>query len=172
MARDVYTNELQGKKVENASLGASVVFSSEGRGEAFGARGKMRNPVRAELVHVLRKIVERAVKVSEEAARKERQHSTRVFHTLVIPLSVNAEPYAVKVTIREALRVPKGDTANKFYDVTAIQIDRSPSVHRLDNAEASLRPAPSEASGVSIADLVRAFNIGVSTCCEFSICPV
>ncbi len=161
LAREVYTKELQGSTVNNISLGAPVAFSAEGKGEAFGARGKLRNPARAELVRVLREVVGRAVAVAQEAPKKGREVDTRAFHTLVAPLSVNDQICAVKVTVREALKVPQGDAAHKFYDVTSIQINRSPDVHGLDGTEAPSHPAPVEASSVMVADLARAFNLNV-----------
>ncbi|MFT3960958.1 LPD7 domain-containing protein [Propionivibrio sp.] len=161
LAREVYTKELQGTTIDNASLGAPVAFSAEGKGEAFGARGKLRNPARAELVRVLREVVGGAVAVAQEAPKKGREVDTRAFHTLVAPLSVNGQTHAVKVTVREALKVPPGDAAHKFYDVTSIQINRSPDVHGLDGTEAPAHPAPVEASVVMVADLARAFNLNV-----------
>lgn len=161
LAREVYTKELQGSTIDNASLGAPVAFSAEGKGEAFGARGKLRNPARAELVRMLREVVGGAVAVAQEAPKKGREVDTRAFHTLVAPLSVNGQTHAVKVTVREALKVPPGDAAHKFYDVTSIQINRSPDVHGLDGTEAPAHPAPVEASVVMVADLARAFNLNV-----------
>lgn len=156
MAREVYSHELQGEHVDNASLGHPIVFSSEGKGEAFGARGKMRNPVRAELSRVLREIVRRAVKVDDAPPDVRRAHDTRLFHTLVAPLNVDGHMHAVKVTVREALRSPNSPR-HKFYDVTAIEIKRSPDVHGLDGDPS--HPAPVEAPTPTISDLARAFNI-------------
>lgn len=160
LAREVYSRELQGTTVHNASLGADVAFSSEGKGEAFGARGKLRNPIRAEMVSVLRELVGNAVKVAEAAPAKGRAADSKAFHTLVAPLSVNGELHAVRITVREALLVPEGQAAHKFYDVTSVQIERSPGVHGFDDgASTTSRPAPSEASAISVAELARALKI-------------
>ena len=161
LAREVYTKELQGSTINNASLGAPVAFSAEGKGEAFGARGKLRNPARAELVRVLRDVVGCAVAVAQETPKKNREVDTRSFHTLVAPLSVNDQVCSVKVTVREALKVPQGDAAHKFYDVTSIEIGRSPDVHGLDGTEVPSHPAPVEASSFMIADLAKPFNLNV-----------
>ena len=160
LARDVYSRELQGTTVHNGSLAADVAFSSEGKGEAFGARGKLRSPVRAEMVKVLRELVGNAVKVAESAPAKGRAADSKAFHTLVAPLLVNGQMHAVRVTVREALQVPQGQASHKFYDVTSVQMERSPGVHGFDDAASNAsRPAPSEASGISVSELARSLKV-------------
>lgn len=155
LARDVYTRELQGTSVMNADMGESVAFTSEGKSEAFGARGKMRVPVRAELVKVLRDLVGSAVKVAESPPAKGRESDSKGFRTLVAPMSVNSNLFAVKVTVR----VPRKDGAGlKFYDVTTAEMQRGPDVNGVGE-EASLRPSPFGASGPTVAELASVFNI-------------
>ena len=57
-----------------------VVFSCERKGEVLGSRGKMRNPVRAEMVRVLRDAVGRAVKVAQSLPDEDRKKDTKAFH--------------------------------------------------------------------------------------------
>jgi len=156
LARDVYANELQGRRIYNASLGAEIAFTSEGKGEAFGARGRIRSPVRAELVNVLDKLVEHAVKVAVQAPQKGRIRDSKAFHTLVGALQVGSEIVPVRLTIREAALVPEGTPAHRFYDV-AVQ-EKSPVVRGLDGGKPPSHP-PFEASRESVADLAAAFNI-------------
>jgi hypothetical protein len=117
------------------------------------------------LVKVLREAVGRAVKIAESTPEKGREADTNAFHTLVVPIEVSGNIHAAKITVRESKRVPKGDAAHKFYDVTALQISGNPGVHGLNDTEAPSRPAPSEVSGVMVADLAKAFNL------EFHVNP-
>ena len=157
LAREVYTRDLQGTTVPNASLGADIAFTAEGKGEAFGARGRIRGQARAEIVRVLRDVVGRSVKVAE--SDPQGRADTRKFHTLVSSLDVNGENYAVKVTVRESKLVPDGDTPHKFYDVTTVEIKRSPEGNGLQTAGTSSRPPATGASGSSVSELARTFNI-------------
>ncbi len=160
LARDVYTKELQGTRIYNASIGGEVAFTAEGKGEAFGARGKLRKPIRAEMVHALREIVGNAMQVAVERPQKGREKDTSAFRTLLAPLLVYGQMHAVRVTVRDAKAVPSGDTPHKFYDITSLEIKRSPSVHGV-NPESEYRPAPAGASGVTVAELAQAFNIEI-----------
>lgn len=166
LARQVYTEDLQGTTVHNASMGADIAFTSEGKAEAFGTRGKIRSTARAEMVKVLRELVEGAVKVAESEPAKGRASDSRAFHTLVGAMTVNGDMHAVRVTVtvRESLAAAEGQTPHKFYDVTSVQIERSPDVHGLNAAEGDAsRPASVGASEVSVSDLMRALKMGGTT---------
>ncbi len=158
LARDVYTKELQGTSVYNDSIGGEVAFTAEGKGEAFGSRGKLRTNVRAELVHALREIVGSAMQVAINSPDKGRERDSTAFRTLLAPLLVDGKMHAVRVTVRDAKLVPSNDTPHKFYDVAAIEIKRSPSVHGF-NSGAEYRPASSGASSVTIAELKQALAL-------------
>ncbi|MDQ5879295.1 MAG: hypothetical protein QG638_2030 [Pseudomonadota bacterium] len=67
------------------------------------------------------------------------------------------------VKVREARLVPEGGIPHKFYDVTALQIEESPGVHGFAGHRAPGRPAPSEASKVSVAALAKTFKIDVAS---------
>lgn len=161
LARRVYAEDLQGTTVENASLNAAVAFTSEGKGEAFGAKGKIRHPIRAELVRALRELVARAVKVSEAAPNKSRASDSKAFHTLVSALRVDGELHAVRVTVRESRLVPDGQTAHKFYDVAQIQIKGSPDADGVASSISAgpVHPGTVGASGVMVSELAQAFNL-------------
>jgi len=161
LARAIYTQDLQGTSVENQSLGARIAFTSEGKGEAFGAKGRVRGAVRAELVRVLPELVQSAVKVAETPPSKEkRTRDSKAFHTLLNALEVDGEVIPVRLTIREAALVPKGEPAHKFYDIVTRQNKRSLDVHGLHNGKPAARPVPVKALDIKVADLASAFNIG------------
>ena len=165
MAREVYTRVLQGTSVENASLGAPVAFTSEGKSEAFGVGGRLRNAVRAELVQVLRELVQQAVPVQELPAGKGRTDS-RAFHTLVSPMRVNGDLYAVKLIIREGHQAPLGMPVHKFYNVAIAKMKGSLDANGIGDTTASLHPSPVEAPTVSIADLTQAHDLGAPVAAE------
>lgn len=160
LARSVFTDELQGTSELNQSLEQHVAFTSEGKGEAFGSRGKLRSPIRAELVKVLRELVAQAVHIQENAPTKGREKDSKAFHVMLVPLRVNDQTHAVKLTVREALKVPEGGEPFKFYDVTSLEIQESPGVRGVD-AGAS-RPAPAEAFAPTVGQLAAAFNLDVT----------
>jgi len=160
LAREIYTQDLQGTSAENESLGASIAFTSEGKGEAFGARGRLRSGVRAELVKVLSDLVQSAVKVSQAPPAKGRESDTKAFHTLINALEVNGQVIPVRLTIREAPLVPKGQPAHKFYDI--VTHEKSPVVRGLRSDISTAHP-PFEALDTKITDLASVFNIGEQT---------
>lgn len=162
LAREVYASELQGTGVDNASMGDDVKFSAEGKGEAFGARDKLKNPVRAEVVRVLRDLVHDAVKVSQEPPKKGREKDSRAFHTLLAPLQVNGEMFAARITVREARLVPKGETPHRFYDIALVQMRQAPFVHGFDDQGSASRPASIRGREVTVSDLARAVNTQVT----------
>jgi len=155
LAREIYTQDLQGTSVENASLGARIAFTSEGKGEAFGSKGKMRSQARAELVKVLGELVQSAVKVSQAAPQKDRASDSKAFHTLINALEVDGRVIPVRLTIREALLVPKGQPAHKFYDIVTHEKSTG-TVHGV--GETSPRPASAGALDTKVADLAAVFN--------------
>jgi|GEM_PF-1975295 len=156
LAREIYARDLQGEVVDNASLGARVAFTSEGKGEAFGASGRVRSGVRAEMVKALKALVESATAVAKEAPQKGRESDSKAFHTLVNALEVEGQVIPVRLTIREALHVPKGEPAHKFYDV---KIEEKEKPSRLGLSDTgSPRPIPNGALDIKVADLAAAFN--------------
>jgi ADP-Ribosyltransferase in polyvalent proteins/Large polyvalent protein-associated domain 3 len=160
LARDVYSTELQGNKVFNKSLNEDVHFTSEGKGEAFGAKGKMRTPIRAELVSVLKHVIEKGVKVGDAPPKESRTLDSKRFHTLISAFVADGNIYSVKLTVREALNSLPGEH-HKFYDVTAIQIKQDTDVHGLKAGSLSQPlPAPVGVYKPTIQELASAFNIG------------
>ncbi|MFG5779851.1 PLxRFG domain-containing protein [Comamonas sp. J-3] len=161
LAREVYSQELQGTTERNDSMGVEIAFTSEGKGEAFGARGKLRHPERAELVRVLRELVRDAVKVAEAAPGKGREVDSLAFHTLVAPLAINGQMHAVRLTVREARHTPKGAAAHKFYDVAQVKIERSPDADGVASSISAgpVHPGTVGTSAVSVSDLAQALKI-------------
>ena len=162
LARKVYASELQGTDIDNASMGADVKFSAEGKGEAFGARDKLKDTVRAEVVRVLRQLVHDAVKVSEVAPDGRRVNDSAAFHTLLAPLSVNGQLHAARITVREARLVPEGETPHRFYDIALVQMRQAPIVHGFDDQGSTSRPASIRGRGITVSDLARAVNAEVT----------
>lgn len=163
LAREVYASELQGTGIDNASMGADVKFSAEGKGEAFGARDKLKYSVRAEVVRVLRQLVHDAVKVSEAMPDGRRERDSVAFHTLLAPLQVNGgEMFAARITVREARLVPEGETPHRFYDVALEPMRQTPIVHGFDDQGGSSRPASFRGREVTVSDLARAVNTQVT----------
>jgi hypothetical protein len=108
LARNFYSDELQGKTAHNEEMNAEILFSSEGKGTAFATSGNIRAAWKSEMVKALRPLIERAAKVTENEPDARRKHDTKAFHTLVSPLSVNGKVYSAKITVRESLMSPDG----------------------------------------------------------------
>lgn len=160
LAQGWYSANLQGKEpVFNRDMGVSVVFTSEGKGTAFATSGNLRSGWKAEMVKALPQLVARAVKVAESAPDERRTRDTRMFHTLVAPLSVNGTIYSAKITLREALE-QVASPAHKFYDIAALEIDNGPEVYGLKDAGVNHDPlpTPSEPLTVTVRQLASAVN--------------
>lgn len=153
MATDFYRSELQGKSVVNEDMGVDIVFSAEGRGEAFATSRNARTAWKSEMVRVLPELIQKAVQVQSEAPDNRKRHTTKQIHTLLAPLVVNGKPYSAKITVREALMPP--EPRHKFYNITAIEIEKNGDalgVGISDNTS-SLQSSPS--SELTIAELAR-----------------
>ncbi|GHU15273.1 hypothetical protein AGMMS50225_28430 [Betaproteobacteria bacterium] len=157
LAKDWYSQNLQGKSFPNDDMGVDVGFGSEGKGTAFHTSGNTRTGWKAEMVKVLPGLVKRAVKIGEASPDERRTNDTRMFHTLVAPLAVNGRIVTAKITLREARNGP--DPTHKFYDIAALEIENGPEVPGLKGTRReSPLPAPSEPLSVSVGQLVSAIN--------------
>ena len=118
MAREIYAHRLQGREFDNLDTRQAVRFTAEGRNEAFVG---VKQPVDAQVVEALIRLVRRAVQVDSETPNAKRQKDTKAFHTLVAPLQVGQNVLAVKLTIRESLAGPADVARWKFYDVAILK---------------------------------------------------
>lgn len=98
-AREWYRDNLLGTSVENASLGAPVHFSHRGQSKALSI-GR-RNPIRMSIVQALPDLVRNAVVVEEAAGRKGRDFIYG-YATLVAPVEIDGNTYAVSMKVRRA----------------------------------------------------------------------
>jgi hypothetical protein len=160
LAQGWYSKNLQGKPPTiNEDMGVPVMFTSEGKSTAFATSGNLRTGWKSEMVRALPELVQRAIKVQEVAPDERRLRDTRMFHTLVAPLSVAGKTYSAKITIREALeRV--ASAPHKFYDIAALEINNGPEVYGLKDSEQVQNPlpTPSEPLGVTVRQLASAVN--------------
>ncbi|GHT88591.1 hypothetical protein AGMMS49543_26960 [Betaproteobacteria bacterium] len=72
LAKDWYSQNLQGKSFPNDDMGVDVGFGSEGKGTAFHTSGNTRTGWKAEMVKVLPGLVKRAVKIGETSPDERR----------------------------------------------------------------------------------------------------
>lgn len=158
LARRVYTETLQGREILNLDQHYRVRFAAEGRGEAFSG---IKQPIDAQVVQALSRLVRRAIWIHQEDPDQRRQRDTRAFHTLVAPLQVHGALYAVKLTLREALTGPGDVSPFKFYDVAILKEKIGPIGHGLDTTtQGSGRTSLSVGPTITVADLLTAFKGG------------
>jgi len=159
LATNWYAANLQGKSFHNDDMNVDVGFSSEGKRAAFSTSGNLRMGWRAEMVKAMPELIKRAVKLGESSPDSRRVHDTKVFHTLVAPLSVNGKTLAAKITVREALLDPNGKP-HKFYDIAALEIENGPVMSGVapDVSTGPVHPTGTEPSEISVAELARAIK--------------
>lgn len=133
-----------------------VRFAAEGRGEAFSG---IKQPIDAQVVQALSRLVRRAIWIHQEEPDLRRQRNTRAFHTLVAPLQAHGALYVVKLTLREALTGPDGVSPFKFYDVAILKEKIGPIGHGLDTTtRGSGRTSLSVGPVLTVAQLLTVFK--------------
>jgi DNA-binding transcriptional MerR regulator len=158
LAMNWYSQNLQGKSVRNDDMAVDVAFSTEGKKTAFATSGNARAGWKAEMVKALPDLIRRAVKIEDALPEPRRKHDTRMFHTLVAPLSVNGNVYAAKITLREALRDPNG-RPHKFYDIAALEIENGVAVSGLGIRQSEPgHPTPTTPLPVTVGQLAASVN--------------
>lgn len=147
-ANEFYREHLQGRKVANRFVG-EVEFTGKGRTKALSV-GRV-EPRRMSVVRGLSSLVERGILVGEEVDRKGRE-SIGGYLTLVAPVKIGENVYAVKLTIRQDV-----ENGKKFYTFAGYEVEPN-AINRGFDGE-SVRPQGSSGSyDVSIAQLVEAVN--------------
>ena len=154
-----YSANLQGRSFPNDDMGVHVQFASEGKNVAFSTSGNLRDGWRAEMVRALPELIKRAVKVAQSLPDDRRIRDTRMFHTLVAPLSVSGKVFVEKITLRET-RLDHPGNKHKFYDIAALEIKDSPVLSGLRGCDQSRNPLPTGTglSEISVSDLAAAIK--------------
>lgn len=169
-AREWYRDNLLGTSVENSSLGAPVHFSHRGQSKALSI-GR-RNPIRMSIVQALPDLVRNAVVIEEAADRKGRDFIDG-YATLVAPVEIDGNTYAVSMKVRRAhgreifytlqgfniegssdggvwQLTPTGDS----HSTVALQGDGDASAVSMPGAAA----APSSDTGITVGQLIDSIN--------------
>ncbi|ACR15063.1 DarB-like antirestriction protein [Burkholderia phage BcepIL02] len=119
VANEWYRDHLTDNPVENASLGAQVQFSKNGRSKVLSV-GR-RDPRRMSIVKGLADIARNAVLVNEESDKKART-GIAGYATLVAPVEVDGTLYAVSMKVRQEDRARNARSI--FYTVEAFNLEK------------------------------------------------